>query len=72
MEKNASRIRQTKQSCEMRSGTRVRQSSRVNSASPNVISAQGTTPSEDSNEVAMRLRKGQLKERRSIGENSNS
>lgn len=45
---------------------------RVNSASPNVISARGTTLSEDSNKVAMKLRKVQLNERRSIGKKSNS
>jgi len=45
---------------------------RVNSASSNVISARGTTPSEDSNKVEMRLRENQLNESRSIEENSNS
>ena len=45
---------------------------RVHSASPNVFSARGKTPSEDSNEVAMKPRKNQLNERRSNEGDSDS
>ena len=45
---------------------------RVHSASPNVFSAQGKTPSEDSNKVAMKPRKNQLNERGSYEGDSDS